>query len=222
MRRDFRVRLAVLTCAVLALALPLSTTSARALSDEQPQPPSSIIEVALHREKPVFVDATPSIVIKPGDSNTTIEEKKRQEKLEQLWRARANATGIVLRDITVDQLGDAIADYLARQGSPLAESAADFVSAANEYGLDPRLMVGISGAESSFGLHMPYGSHNPFGLGPNIYFGSFHDAIYAEAAFLNAHFASRGVHSPHAIGPSYTGTGSQTWGVAVANFMSRI
>ena len=52
--------------------------------------------------------------------------------------------------------------YLKQKGSPLAAFAGDFVRTGQKYGLDPRFLVAISGAETSFGKA---GSKlaNPFG-----------------------------------------------------------
>lgn len=55
-----------------------------------------------------------------------------------------------------------IASYLRGKGSPLAPYANDFVSIGNKYGIDPRFLVAISGAETGFAKA---GSRlrNPFG-----------------------------------------------------------
>jgi hypothetical protein len=45
-----------------------------------------------------------------------------------------------------------IGRYLARMASPLARYAADIVAAGVRDGVDPRVVVAISGVESTFGL----------------------------------------------------------------------
>ncbi|NDE97112.1 MAG: hypothetical protein EB034_02355, partial [Verrucomicrobia bacterium] len=59
-------------------------------------------------------------------------------------------------------LSQQISAYLSRKGSPLASYANDFVQVGQKYGLDPRFLVAISGAETSFAKA---GSKlaNPFG-----------------------------------------------------------
>lgn len=59
-------------------------------------------------------------------------------------------------------LSQQISAYLSRKGSPLAAYSNDFVQVGQKYGLDPRFLVAISGAETSFGKA---GSKlaNPFG-----------------------------------------------------------
>ena len=56
-----------------------------------------------------------------------------------------------------------------------------FVADAEADGVDPRLLVAISGAETSFGTYGPAQTiHNPFGLGPNLRFPSWSAAIQAR------------------------------------------
>lgn len=55
-----------------------------------------------------------------------------------------------------------IRQYLQKKGSPLAAYANDFIAVGNKYGIDPRFLVAISGAETGFAKA---GSRlaNPFG-----------------------------------------------------------
>ncbi|MFN8108839.1 MAG: C40 family peptidase [Thermoleophilia bacterium] len=75
--------------------------------------------------------------------------------------------------------------YLLSHGSPLAGLGGTFVSEAARVGLDPRLLVAISGAETSFGTYGPSQAiFNPFGLGPGMRFASWADAISRAAQNL--------------------------------------
>ena len=75
--------------------------------------------------------------------------------------------------------------YLAQQGSPLAGLGTVFVTQAQTVGLDPRLLVAISGAETSFGTYGPSQTiQNPFGLGPGLSYPTWADAIAAAARNL--------------------------------------
>lgn len=79
----------------------------------------------------------------------------------------------------------AIDGYLASKASPMTGLGAVFVSEAESAGLDPRFLVAISGAETSFGTYGPSQSiHNPFGMGPGIVYPSWSDAIRAAARNL--------------------------------------
>ncbi len=167
-------------------------------------------------------ETTMPIQITPGDSNSTIDQKRQTDETNTKLHHAIVASGVEAKSTSSDVLTDSIADFLQSKQSPLANHVEELVKVSVDYNLDPRMMVGIAGAESSFGLRMPAGSHNPFGLGPSMRFSSFNEAFLAEAKFLNKHFTSRGVASPHQIGPSYTGTGSKSWGISVAGIMARI
>lgn len=87
---------------------------------------------------------------------------------------------------TIDaNLSSRLDAYLAGKRSPLAGHAAVFVYQSTSVGLDPRLLVAISGAETSFGTYGPSQTiHNPFGMGPGIVYPSWDDAIAAAARNL--------------------------------------
>jgi cell wall-associated NlpC family hydrolase len=89
--------------------------------------------------------------------------------------------------------------YLGGKGSPLAGMGAAFVASAGQMGLDPRMLVAISGAETSFGTYGPSQLiHNPFGMGPGRVYPSWEEAIAAAAGNL--------------AGPLYLGAGKVTIG----------
>ncbi|MFN8122422.1 MAG: C40 family peptidase [Thermoleophilia bacterium] len=78
--------------------------------------------------------------------------------------------------------------YLSAKGSPLAGLGAVFVNESQAVGLDPRMLVAVSGAETSFGTYGPSQViHNPFGLGPGMRFASWADAIHRAAQNLGGH-----------------------------------
>lgn len=78
--------------------------------------------------------------------------------------------------------------YLASKGSPLAGLGATFVAEAGRVGLDPRMLVAITGAETSFGTYGPSQLiFNPFGLGPGMRFARWEDAIQRAAQNLGGH-----------------------------------
>lgn len=94
---------------------------------------------------------------------------------------------------------DAIAldAYLAARTSPLAGLGPTFVAEASAVGLDPRLLVAITGAETSFGTYAPSQAiHNPFGLGPGRTYPSWAESIRTAARTL--------------AGPIYLGDGRVT------------
>lgn len=83
------------------------------------------------------------------------------------------------------QLARTIDAYLASKSSPLTGEGAAFVRASRAVGLDPRLLVAIAGAETSFGTYGPSQAiHNPFGMGPGIVYPTWADAIEGAARNL--------------------------------------
>jgi cell wall-associated NlpC family hydrolase len=83
------------------------------------------------------------------------------------------------------ELPAAIDGYLASKVSPLTGHGAVFVAESTAVGLDPRLLVAISGAETSFGAYGPAQRiNNPFGMGPHIVYPSWAASIRAAAQNL--------------------------------------
>jgi RHS repeat-associated protein len=101
------------------------------------------------------------------------------------------------------QLTNTITGALA--GTPLAGEAADFVEDAQWGGLNPLLLVGIAGAESSYGSRIVPGSNNPFGLlhaviGKNgkvsyvpINYANWNDSINAAVSTVDKQFVNGNV-----------------------------
>lgn len=112
--------------------------------------------------------------------------------------------------------------FLAKQGSPLEPHAGDFVSAADRYGLDWKLLPAIAGVESTFGKHIPYGSFNAYGWANGAYrFTSWEDSISHVSRALKEKYVDRGLDTPHKIGPVYAPP-STTWAGKVIFFMNQI
>lgn len=84
--------------------------------------------------------------------------------------------------------------YLDSKKSPLAAHVNDIYAAANKYRIDPKLLVAIAGAESSFGLYNS-GSHNAWGIGPGRSYGSWSEGITAAAKLLREGYVGQGLTS---------------------------
>jgi murein DD-endopeptidase MepM/ murein hydrolase activator NlpD len=75
-------------------------------------------------------------------------------------------------------------DFLGSKGSPLAPFAQKIMDAGIKYKVDPRLIIAISGAETSFGLTgNAVALHNAWGLGPGKSFPTWEAGI--DYAFWN-------------------------------------
>jgi murein DD-endopeptidase MepM/ murein hydrolase activator NlpD len=97
--------------------------------------------------------------------------------------------------------------YQRSKGSPLAGQGAAFVRAGRRHRVPAKLLVAITGAESSFGKHLS-GSNNPFGWGPGIDFGSWGEAIDTVASGLRENYLNAGLRSIPQIGGKYAPKGA--------------
>lgn len=115
--------------------------------------------------------------------------------------------------------------YLKGKKSPLAGFGSIFVATGKKYGVDPRLVVGISGAESSFGKYI-YGANNAWGWGPGIPFGSWEEAIATVTRGLKTGYLDQGLKTLPQIAAKYApasaGNDVSTWVSNVASFMKEL
>lgn len=121
----------------------------------------------------------------------------------------------------LDERAKILSDYLASYSSPLQYHAQDFIDAANEYGLDWRLVISIAGVESTFGKQIP-GGFNGWGWGvygsQAIYFSSWREGIFTVSKGLKEDYISRGLTDPYSMNRRYAA--SPAWGRKVAYFMN--
>lgn len=121
---------------------------------------------------------------------------------------------------------DAIKKFLSRYKSPLLEHSEALVAAADTYGIDYRLLVGIAMQESTLCKKMPVNSYNCWGWG--IYggkvtrFASFSDAIETISRHLSSQYKSNGLSDPAEIVSRYTPANTNNWAENVQYVMERI
>lgn len=115
-------------------------------------------------------------------------------------------------------------EYFEQYDSPLADSAATFIQAADENQLDWKLVAAISGVESTFGHHIPYNSYNAWGWGVYgdnvIRFASFDDAVVTISKGLRTNYYNKGAETVYDVGRIYAA--SPTWAQRVSFFMEKI
>lgn len=113
-------------------------------------------------------------------------------------------------------------NYLQKYNSPLAEKSEYIVEQADIYDIDYRLLVAISGVESTYAKAYPPSSHNAWGWGGSnlIHFSSWEEAIETITRSLRVKYIDRmGSDDVYRIGAIYAA--SPTWGSRVeANMLS--
>ena len=112
-----------------------------------------------------------------------------------------------------------VKDYLSKRNSPLAEYAEVLVTAADEYGIDYRLVVAISIIESGGGKNC-FRPHNAWGWG-KMTFESWEEGIYTVSKGLGKYYAN-GATTPALIAPSYCPPHATKWAYNVQYVMNQI
>ena len=119
-----------------------------------------------------------------------------------------------------------IDNFLKGYGSPMAGLGSVYVAAGKKYGVDPRLVAAISGAESSFGKHVPGGTHNAWGWGPGEPFDSWQEGIATVTRGLKSGYIDQGRVTPAQIVPKYApgsdGNDETHWSGLVSQFMKEL
>lgn len=88
-----------------------------------------------------------------------------------------------------EALAQRLTVYLESKNSPLAPYGRNFVLWGTRYGVDPRFMVAIAGAETSFGTYGPSQEiHNAWGIGPGIDMVTWEHGIKFEAELLGTYY----------------------------------
>ncbi len=128
------------------------------------------------------------------------------------------------------QLGSKIDTYLEGKGSPIAGNGPVFFSSGVQSDVDPRLIVAIAGAESSFGTHWvncPASGFNAWswfynGTCQNSPFTSFASGIMTVTRFMRLSYFNRGQTTIQALTDNpthrYCFTNCASWVGNVTNF----
>jgi hypothetical protein len=107
---------------------------------------------------------------------------------------------------------------------PLAGLGGQFVTLGEQYGVDPRLVVAISGAESSFGAHVCTQSNawNWFWEGPcpKSPFDSWESGAKTVTHFLHKSYLLKGYKTIPLIGAKYCASGCEHWVPNVTEFFT--
>lgn len=114
---------------------------------------------------------------------------------------------------------DFVKAYLSKRNAPLADYAEVLVTAADEYGIDYRLVAAISIIESSGGEHC-FRPYNAWGWG-KMTFESWEEGIYTVSKGLGKYYAN-GATTPALIAPSYCPPHATKWAHNVQYVMNQI
>jgi len=116
--------------------------------------------------------------------------------------------------------------FFAKYNSPLEDNAADVVAAADEYGLDFRLIPAIAMKESTLCRTIPNNSYNCWGFG--IYgktitrFADYKEGIYTVTKALATRYKDRGLVTPDQIMTMYTPSSDGSWAASVNHTMNQL
>jgi hypothetical protein len=118
-----------------------------------------------------------------------------------------------------------IQQYLLKFDSPMVDNAQDFVDYADKYNLDWRLVLAISGVESTYGKQIPPSSFNAWGWGVYgdnvIRFKSWKEGIATVSQGLRERYMNeRGGKDIYQIGSTYAS--SPHWATSVNTHLGMI
>lgn len=143
------------------------------------------------------------------------------------YAALPTTQNVISADITEqDGRAERIRQFLARYHSPLEPNAEDIVNAADEYGLDFRLIVAIAMQESNLCKKIPEDSNNCWGFG--IYgktvtkFPTYKEGIYTVTKTLATKYHAKGLVTPDQIMTMYTPSSDGSWAFSVNHFMDAL
>lgn len=119
-----------------------------------------------------------------------------------------------------------IKQFLAEYHSPLEPYAGDIVKAADEYGLDYRLIVSIAMQESGLCKTIPNNSYNCWGFGiyghTVMHFTGYKQGIYTVTKTLATKYKNAGLVTPSQIMTMYTPSSNGSWAYGVNYFMNQL
>jgi hypothetical protein len=143
------------------------------------------------------------------------------------FAALPTSQDIQASDVTqADGRAAKIQQFLETYNSPLAPYANDIVKAADEYGIDYRLLASIAMQESGLCKTIPENSYNCWGFGVTggtaIHFSSYQDGIYTVSKALGEKYKANGLVTPQQIMHVYTPESNGSWANGVNYFMNQL
>jgi len=125
-----------------------------------------------------------------------------------------------------DGRAERLREFFAQYNSPLEPYAQDIVTAADEFGLDYRLVPSIAMQESGLCKTIPDNSYNCWGFGvyghTAVHFDGYKDGIYTVTKALATRYKNRGLVTPSQIMTMYTPSSNGSWANGVNYFMQAL
>lgn len=148
-------------------------------------------------------------------SPTALWEESPARQRVRAGSARLAYVDVSGRFVTAEQ----IRRFLESQGSPMAKYAENIVLAGNRYGVDPRLIVAISGVESTFGKYCSYYNAWGWNNGRTRWRSWTHAIDQFARAFAQKYPNQTNVRR---MAPRYNPVTPDSWGRKVLMFMALI
>ena len=125
-----------------------------------------------------------------------------------------------------DARAELIKQYLSSYNSPLEPHAEYLVQAADNYGLDYRLLTAIAQQESNLCKKIPPSSYNCWGWGihsqGSLGFNSFEEGIDTVSQGIKENYIDKGYTTVEEIMSKYTPLSNGSWAFGVNTFMGDI
>lgn len=114
-------------------------------------------------------------------------------------------------------------NLLQKYNSPLSAYAKLFISQADVFNLDWKLIPAITGVESSFGVYIPNDSYNAYGWDNGMgKFSNWPDSISHVTKKMSQDYVARGARTVEQIAPIYNPVTPNDWKEHVQYFMNQI
>lgn len=162
-----------------------------------------------------YVEPDPPWIIRVRELKVA-QEQERQRRAEEEARAVPNFTREASLLVGDQSLANTIDLYLLSKGSPMVGYGRALVSAGKTFGVDPFLVVAISGKESSFGKYN-FKPFNAWGWGDSEW-RNWEEAVFRYTALLSEEYIKKDLITIPLIAPIYCPPNYQVWILDVTFF----